>query len=158
VGSSAKRGRTRRSTGRPDHCYFLRIILTPAAGELGRSAAEGVGVASVAEDWRSNHTWRDDYVVWTARGVSKHGGLGQDDIMLELGRVLTRDEALWLYGQVRDQSRRCEGDWRAEFLWLFPQVEPADLPPLPPGEPLEPYPRPPLPLPGEPKPEVEIPF
>ena len=112
----------------------------------------------VLKAWRSNPEWRDDSVFWTARGVSKHGGLGQDDVMLELGRLLTLDEALWLYEQVRHQSRRGEGEWRAEFLGLFPQVGPADLPPLPPGERLDPYPRLSLPPPGEPPPEVEIPF
>lgn len=108
--------------------------------------------------WRINLEWRDDFVFWTARGVSKHGCLGQDAVMLELVQVLTRDEALWFYKQVRDQSRRAEGEWRAEFLWLFRQVSQSDLPPLPPGDPLEPYPRPPLPPPGEPLPEIEIPF
>lgn len=116
-------------------------------------------MASVGEDWRSNHAWRDDYVFWTARGVSKHGGLGQDEVMLELGRVLTRDEALWFYGQVRDLSRRGEGEWRAEFLWLFPQVRPSDLPPLPPGEVLNEYPPPPtVPRQAGPLPEIDIPF
>jgi hypothetical protein len=116
-------------------------------------------MASVADDWRSNLRWRDDYVFWTARGVSKTGSLGpHDEDLLELGRLLTRDEAIWLYGQIRDQSRRCEGEWRAEFLWLFPQVSPTDLPPLLPGDLLEPYPRPPLPPPGELELEIEIAF
>lgn len=113
----------------------------------------------VAAAWRTNPVWRDDYVFWTARGVSKHGGLGQDDVMLELGRILTREEALWFYGRIRDQSRRGEGEWRAEFLWLFTQVTSSDLPPLAPGERLDEYPRPdPSPPTGDPPPEIEIPF
>ena len=117
-------------------------------------------MASVAEDWRSNRVWRDDYVFWTARGVSKTGSLEpHDEVLLELARVLTPEEAVWLYGQLRAQSRRGEGEWRAEFLWLFPQVRPSDLPPLPPGEHLDEYPRPVRQLTdGGPPAEVEIPF
>jgi hypothetical protein len=117
-------------------------------------------VEDVAKAWRSHTEWRDDYVFWTARCVSKGGDLGvHDEVLLELGQVLTRDEAIWFYGQIRDQSRRSEGEWRAEFLWLFPQVRHSDLPPLPPGDQLREYPRPErLPPEGGPPPEVEIPF
>lgn len=117
-------------------------------------------MASVAEDWRSNHLWRDDYVFWTARAVSKGGDLGgHDEVLVELGRVLTRAEAVWFYCQIRDQSGRAEGEWRAEFLWLFPQVSPSDLPSLLPGEELLDYPRPEPPPPAsDPPPEIEIPF
>jgi hypothetical protein len=117
-------------------------------------------VADVADGWRSNLGWRDDYVFWTARGVSKTGGLGpHDEVLLELGRVLTRAEAVWFYGQIRDQSRRAEGEWRAEFLWLFPQVRPSDLPTLPLDERLEEYPRPARPAAAStPVPDIEIPF
>jgi hypothetical protein len=117
-------------------------------------------LADVGQAWRSNPDWRDDYVFWTARCVSKGGDLGgHDDVLLELGRVLTREEAVWHYSQIRNQSRRSEGQWGAEFLWLFPQVGPSDLPPLPPGERLREYPRPEqVPPEGNPPPEIEIPF
>ena len=113
----------------------------------------------VASAWRTSAEWRDDYVFWTARGVSKHGGIGQDEVMLELGRTLTRDEALWFYGQIRDQSRRSEGEWRAEFLWVLKQVALPDLPPLPQGEQVDEYPPPEPPAPkGDLPPVIEIPF
>ena len=114
----------------------------------------------IGKTWRSNIEWRDDYVFWTARGVSKTGSLEpHDHELLELGRELAREEALWFYCQIRGQSRRCEGEWRAEFLWLFPQVGVLDLPALPPGEGLREYPDSrPLPSTFDPQPEPEIPF
>jgi hypothetical protein len=76
----------------------------------------------------------------------------------KLGKFLSREEALWLYTQLQ-KSRRSESEWRAEFLWLFRQVSPADLPPLRPGEALDEYPgRRDEWLPGPPPPDVEIPF
>jgi hypothetical protein len=117
-------------------------------------------MADVATDWRTNIVWRDDYVFWTALGVSKTACIGPpDEVLLELGRVLTREEAVGLYGQIRDMCARSEGEWRAEFLWWFPQVAPSDLPPLPPGERLDEYPKPAPTSPnGDPPPEVDIPF
>jgi len=86
-------------------------------------------MASIAEDWRSNLVWRDDYVFWTVRGLSKTGSLEpHDDVLLELPKILSREEALWLYGQLQ-QSLRPTLEWRDEFLALFPQVSLADLPP-----------------------------
>jgi hypothetical protein len=121
-------------------------------------AAEA-GVSDVLESWRSNLPWRDDYVFWSARGLSKTGSLEpHDEVLLELGKFLSREEALWLYTQLQ-KSRRSESEWRAEFLWLFRQVSPADLPPLRPGEALDEYPgRRDEWLPGPPPPDVEIPF
>ena len=119
-------------------------------------------MSDIAESWRSNFPWRDDYVFWTARGLSKTGSLEpHDEVLLELAKVLSRDEALWLYAQLQN-SRRSEFEWRAEFLWLFPQVSPADLPALPFGETLAEYPRcdaePSNPQDSRTSPDVEIPF
>jgi hypothetical protein len=86
-------------------------------------------VFDIAEAWRSNLLWRDDYVFWTARGLSKTGTLQpHDEVLLELPKFLSRDEVLWLFSQLQ-QSLRPTLEWRGEFLALFPQVSLADLPP-----------------------------
>jgi hypothetical protein len=88
----------------------------------------------ILEDWRSNLRWRDHYVSWMTRGLSKTGSIGTDEVLPELSQVLSRDEVLWLYARLQE-SRRWEGEWRDEFLGIFSQVGPADLPSIPPEPP-----------------------
>jgi hypothetical protein len=138
---------------------IVSLLAQPAPVSIISSSTAEADVSDVLASWRSNLPWRDDYVFWTARALSKTGSLEpHDEVLLELGKLLSREEALWLYAQLQ-KSRRSESEWRAEFLWLFRQVSPADLPPLPPGEALHEYPsRRDEWFPGPPPPAVEIPF
>jgi hypothetical protein len=79
--------------------------------------------------WRTNEAWRDDFVFWAARDLSKTGDLGaHDQVLQELAASLYREEVLWFYAQLQ-KSRRPTTEWQAEFLRLFPQVTRGDLPP-----------------------------
>jgi hypothetical protein len=79
--------------------------------------------------WRTNEPWREDFVFWATRELSKTGDLGAyAHCMRELATGLRTDEVLWLYAQLQ-KSYRLTCEWQAEFLDLFPQVSRDDLPP-----------------------------
>jgi hypothetical protein len=89
-----------------------------------------VRVTDIAEVWRSNLPWRDDFVFWASRELSKTGSLAAHaDTLRELGGGISRTEAVWLFSRLQEAGRP-ESEWRAEFVSLFPQVGLADLPPL----------------------------
>lgn len=78
--------------------------------------------------WRTNELWRDDFVFWATRELSKTGDLGAHaHVMQELAVGLRRDEVLWFYAELQ-KSYRVTCEWQAEFLALFPQVSRDDLP------------------------------
>src|SRR4051812_11508232 len=104
----------------------LMIPRGPAA-ERGRSAAEGFAMDFLTA-WRTHGEWRDRFLASATRELSKHGDLDSHaHVYRELAAGLTPAEAVSLYQQLR-QSRRPEFEWRDQFLALFPQVGPADLP------------------------------
>jgi hypothetical protein len=98
------------------------------ASEHHRSIPEGFRV-DIVTAWRTHHQWRDDFVFWVTREVSKCGSLcAYAHVLRELADALTPAEVVWLYERVRE-SRRPEFEWRGQFLALFPQAGPAGLPP-----------------------------
>jgi hypothetical protein len=80
-----------------------------------------------AHDWYTNHEWRNAYIEETIRCLSKTGSLGEDDVLVELAGVLSKQDAVELYTILR-QSRRAEIEWRQEFLAIFSGVQESDLP------------------------------
>jgi hypothetical protein len=94
-----------------------------------RPHADASATVGYVEAWRSNREWRDDFVSNAARELSKHGDLGcHEHVFQELAVGLNPGEVVSLYLRLRE-SRRPEFEWRSQFLALFPQVKPADLPP-----------------------------
>jgi hypothetical protein len=80
--------------------------------------------------WRTNGPWLDSFIASATRELSKTGSLGcHAHVFRELATGLRPDEVVWLYAWLRE-SERSTREWQAEFLTLFPQVTPEDLPAL----------------------------
>lgn len=79
--------------------------------------------------WRTDEAWRNDFASWVAREVSKTGGLDSHlNTLRELAGELTTAEVVWLYDRIRATGRP-EIEWRGQFLKVFPDIVPTDLPP-----------------------------
>ena len=86
-------------------------------------------MADIGSDWRTNEAWRDDFVFWARRELSKTGDLGAHaEVLRELAEALRPDEILWLYAELQ-KSYRVTCEWQAEFLALFPEIAASELPP-----------------------------
>ncbi|QQL44050.1 hypothetical protein [Sulfuriroseicoccus oceanibius] len=60
-----------------------------------------------------------DVTLW----LSKSGELYREDELTALSKTITADQAVELYGYLRDNGERWESEWRASFIALFPQSE-----------------------------------
>jgi hypothetical protein len=60
-----------------------------------------------------------DVTLW----LSKSGELYREDELKELAKTITADQAVELYGYLRDNGERWESEWRKSFTALFPQSE-----------------------------------
>ena len=73
---------------------------------------------------------RDHFIDGIARYVSKVASLAVSDTELRALRAFfTVADAVFLYEQIRDLSKRLEFEWRDEFLRYFPAAKDA-LPPV----------------------------
>lgn len=89
--------------------------------------------AGILESMRS--TWSDvaakeRWTQWAARDLSKTGTLDSYvRCYRALAKFLVADQVIQLYMDLRDQSRRSESEWRADFLKYFKKtITDAELP------------------------------
>jgi hypothetical protein len=88
-------------------------------------------VKDIEHIWRHGpDAARDNLIYGIARYVSKLGQLSVSDTELRaMQRFFKSADAVELYERVRDESGRCEEEWREDFVRYFP-VARGVLPPV----------------------------
>jgi hypothetical protein len=83
--------------------------------------SEGLQPEWVVEAFRTNDQFRENILYALSRSVSKYGDFHLASGWMEvLATGFSPDEVRSLYAAIRDQARRGEADWRAEFEAAFP--------------------------------------
>ena len=71
--------------------------------------------------WAGPPNEKANFIYGIAREVSKHAELDAcDHDLRELAKFFTVQDAVYLYEQIRDISKRLEFEWRDSFIQYFP--------------------------------------
>jgi hypothetical protein len=97
------------SPASPSHAWCLLAETTPTPLDVVRRV------------W-ANELYREEVVYEVSRDVSKVGAFLSSTLSRDFGTALDVADLVWLYERIRDGSRRCEGEWRDEFMACCPKA------------------------------------